>query len=199
MITQLWPTPLYIGNEKVPDNLLDYCKSVPYDRMNSKNGDMSIDKYVLDDLPDLKKKLALHCNTYLAKDLSVSKNSNFYFLNSWIVKHHKGDYAQSHLHTNSMISGVYYVNVPKDSGNIIFQKENTNIFYPNINVEFNEINTINSKEYTIDVEEGMVLLFPSWLLHSVLENLNDETRYSLAFNLFVKGEYGKDEFKLEIK
>ena len=199
MILNLWPTPIYIGEEEITDELLSYCESINYNRMMSNNGYMSENKYVLNELTDLKKKLALHCNTYLQDNLKVNTNSSFYFLNSWIVKHNKGDYAQSHLHTNSLISGVYYINVPKDSGNIIFQKNYTNLFHSSINIEYNSLNETNSLEYTLNVKEGMILLFPSWLSHSVLENLNQQTRYTLAFNLFVRGKYGKDEFELEVK
>ena len=42
------------------------------------------------------------------------------------------------------------------------------------------------------------LLFPSTLSHSVDENFSNDTRYSLAFNAFVKGQFGKDEYKLTL-
>jgi hypothetical protein len=37
------------------------------------------------------------------------------------------------------------------------------------------------------------------LEHSVDENKSKEERYSLAFNFYVRGRFGKEEYKLEIK
>ena len=37
--------------------------------------------------------------------------------------------------------------------------------------------------FNIPPQEGVMLIFPSFLLHSVEENLSDEDRISVAFNL----------------
>ena len=31
------------------------------------------------------------------------------------------------------------------------------------------------------------------------ENLSNQNRYSIAFNFFVKGKFGKEEYQLELK
>ena len=43
----------------------------------------------------------------------------------------------------------------------------------------------------IDVEEGDLILFPSWMVHSVdVNDTEDKERISLAFNTFPIGEMG---------
>ena len=36
---------------------------------------------------------------------------------------------------------------------------------------------------TLDVKTGTLIMFPSWLLHSVDENRSSEERVSVAFNI----------------
>jgi hypothetical protein len=76
--------------------------------------------------------------------------------------------SQTGLHdhkSNSFMSGVYYLKVPKDSGNIIFRQA-------------------DDSEITLQSEEGKMLLFPPHLKHRVSHNQSSENRISLAFNLF---------------
>ena len=132
---------------------------------------------------------------------NTAEVAEFYMQNSWAVKHLPGDEAQSHTHTGSLISGVYYLHTPKDSGNITFSKEYcyTNMFPQSVNFAYDEFNLVNCEKCTIEVENGKILLFPSHLLHSVEKNNTSEDRYSLAFNFYVRGKFGEKESVLEIK
>jgi uncharacterized protein (TIGR02466 family) len=109
--------------------------------------------------------------------------------------HKNGDFAQRHLHTNSMFSGIFYINVPKYSGDISFHMPpNANtVFTPTLSPSLVENNIFNSQTYTITPENGMILLFPSHLLHSVTSNLSNKLRHCLVFNIFLYGEYGDRE------
>jgi cupin superfamily acireductone dioxygenase involved in methionine salvage len=53
-----------------------------------------------------------------------------------------------------------------------------------------EYNDYNSDEVDFKVKTGELLLFPSHLQHRVNTTKNDNVRISLAFNSFVKGEFG---------
>ena len=48
-------------------------------------------------------------------------------------------------------------------------------------------NVFNSLSYRLPVKENMLILFPSELEHEVDINIQDKTRISLSFNVFVKG------------
>ena len=62
-----------------------------------------------------------------------------------------------------------------------------------------EDNNVNAERYCVDLEEGTILIFPSHLEHSVNENKSNQNRYSIAFNFYVRGTFGKEEYRLEIK
>ena len=63
------------------------------------------------------------------------------------------------------------------------------------NFETTGVNERNTAEYKIEVNEGMLLLFPSQQRHFTQINKTDEERYSLAFNLWLKGDMGNDELE----
>ena len=49
---------------------------------------------------------------------------------------------------------------------------------------------ISSNNWLIPPEEKKIILFPSYLEHSIVEHKEETTRYSLAFNIFPVGKYG---------
>jgi uncharacterized protein (TIGR02466 family) len=73
----------------------------------------------------------------------------------------------NNLDNSPQISGVYYVNVPKEAGVIVFQ--------------YNE-NQYMEKRHWIQPQESLFLLFPSTLNHFVTRNNSEEERISISFN-----------------
>lgn len=199
-IHNLWPTPIYKNNFEVKKEWLNFSEVIEYENTSVNNGSISIDRYILNKLPDLKKEIEIHCFNYTKKFLKIKNNANFYMQNSWILKHKKNNWAQAHYHTGSLISGVYYLDVPKNSGNIVFQRMSSyvNLFHSTINIEYDELNYINDDMQNFTIKTGDILLFPSHVMHKVRANLSNFDRYSVGFNFFVKGKFGIQEFQLEI-
>lgn len=199
-IHNLWPIPIYKASFEIQQQWLDFAKKINYIRTGMKNGSLSVDKYILNSLPDLKNEILLHCENYTKKYLKVKDNANFYLQNSWILKHQQNDWAQAHFHGGSLISGVYYLDVFENSGEICFVKTSShnNLFQSVINLDFVEANYINTDQQDFNVKAGDLLLFPSQIMHKVRPNLSNVDRYSLAFNFFVKGKFGAEEYQLEI-
>ena len=48
----------------------------------------------------------------------------------------------------------------------------------------------NSDRISLDVAEGMIVIFPAWLSHSVDPNMSDSRRISVAFNIMFP-EFGE--------
>ena len=46
-----------------------------------------------------------------------------------------------------------------------------------------ELTAENTDQVVVEVSDGTLLLFPSWLPHSVNASASDETRISVSFNL----------------
>ena len=200
-VKNLWPVPIYVQDIGIEDNTLKFAESCEYERMESDNGCYTKDKYILDKLPSLKNKIYISCMKYIREVILVKENADFYFQNSWIVRHGKNDYAQEHSHSGSIISGVYYIDVPADDGDIFFSKDSShvNTFHSNINFDYSGENDISNKKVKFITRNGLLILFPSHIFHSTSKTLLDKYRYSLAFNMFCRGKFGKDEYELEIK
>ncbi len=99
----------------------------------------------------------------------------------WAIVNGKMASNSVHNHPNSILSGVYYLQVPENSGSIYFSdpRPASQMLIPPVE-EFN-LWTFPKVSYKPHV--GMMLLFPSWLLHGVEMNMSEELRISLSFNI----------------
>jgi uncharacterized protein (TIGR02466 family) len=86
-----------------------------------------------------------------------------------------------HTHPNNYLGGVYYVDVPSEAASIIFQdpRPQSCVVSPRVKQSTPE----NSGRAVIPVKEGMLILFPAWLAHSVNANPTVQDRISVSFNL----------------
>ena len=197
----LWPIPIYESEIPVTEEWKKHIKNLNYERTYINNSDISTDRYVLNSMQDLKKEIENHCEIFVRKYLFISSNAQFYLQNSWSNIHNPYEQSQIHYHGNSLLSGVYYPIFPKDSGNLKFHKNSiyTNLFHQAIRFQFDENTNLNSEIYAVSLKEGTIVIFPSHLEHSVEKNWSTERRYSLAFNFYVRGDFGKEEYELQLK
>lgn len=86
-----------------------------------------------------------------------------------------------HTHPNNYLGGVYYVDVPENADSIIFQdpRPQANVVSPRVSQDTAE----NSGRAVVSVKEGMLLIFPAWLVHQVSPNPAGQNRISVSFNL----------------
>jgi uncharacterized protein (TIGR02466 family) len=112
---------------------------------------------------------------------SMTKNTSFKFSNIWATFYPPGAYVPQHTHSNCALSGVFYVKAPKNCGNIVFQDPSwvaKSMIY-NKNAEFPKDQT----RYDVSPEDGMMIIFPSWLPHSTKKNLSTDSRIIISFNI----------------
>jgi uncharacterized protein (TIGR02466 family) len=197
-IIPLFSNPIYISSIDIDNsNLYNQCETIQYDRFSIDNGFVSTDRNILLQhfFSDLRNKIEEELKNYLHGELKISILHKCEHISSWIMLHQGGDFAQRHLHTNSMFSGIYYINAPNTSGDLYFHCPiNANTFKtPTIDPTIIEKNIYNSHTYKIVPKNNMLVLFPSHLIHSVSENISGEKRYCLAFNYFLRGKFGSHE------
>ena len=113
----------------------------------------------------------------------IIQNFDFNSNEIWFNINPKYSYLNTHTHCNCDFSGVYYVEVPKGSGDIVFENPNPVMmnkgFYQG---QFNN-NEFNSNSYRITPRDNMLILFPSYLPHRVEQNLSEKDRISVSFNI----------------
>jgi uncharacterized protein (TIGR02466 family) len=138
---------------------------------------------------DLKNEVLIASKEYLNEKGVIFED--ILITNSWANILNKGDRIHNHYHSNSLISGAFYVT---DSSLIEFYNptlDNPLSTTPFFNFErnFNEKNHRTWNSFTLQPKSGTLLIFPSWLYHSVPETTQNN-RISIAFNIFPKGKFG---------
>ena len=100
--------------------------------------------------------------------------------NFWININSANHYNKAHVHQRSIFSGVYYVKSNPNSGRIEFNNQSDRDF---ILQTFTDQNKYTVSELNYDAIVGRVVVFPSWIQHSVSPNLSTQDRISIAFNM----------------
>jgi uncharacterized protein (TIGR02466 family) len=110
--------------------------------------------------------------------------NNFKISNMWANVNGYKDYNLMHYHPNAVVSGVYYLKVPENSGNIFFVNPASQLIETSWDECIERYTTQNSPFVKVNPIEGQLILFPSWLQHGVEPNLNKkQNRVSLSFNI----------------
>ena len=99
----------------------------------------------------------------------------------WIHVTPPGEVTQYHDHKPSLLSGVYYLDKPEDSGDLVFIDVNPfHEFSPRLLP--GKSDPITCPEISLEADEGTMLIFPGWLPHKVPRNNSDRRRVSISFN-----------------
>ena len=101
--------------------------------------------------------------------------------NMWAIVNTGGSANLRHQHGNSTISGAYYVRAPMNSGDIVFYDPRPAPVYSHPNTT--NPNFLNAQVNGVSPKEGALVLFPSFLDHSVNENISSSERIVISFNI----------------
>lgn len=80
----------------------------------------------------------------------------------------------------SVWSGVYYVQADQDHPGLTLVNTNQKTHWPRTGVT--QLTESNSPEVTCVATTGTVIIFPSYLLHKVNQQMVDKERITVAFN-----------------
>ena len=103
----------------------------------------------------------------------------------WAVVNGPGSSNRLHNHPFNYLSGVFYLQVPKDSGSLIFHdpRPQSEVLSPPKKPQ-ESIHTAHRVTWT--PKQNDILFFPSWLQHEVKENNSQEERIVISFNIELK-------------
>jgi len=101
--------------------------------------------------------------------------------NMWAIINKGGSTNLRHQHGNSTISGAYYVRAPENCGEIVFYDPRPAPIYSYPKAISS--NLLNAQVNGISPKEGALVLFPSYVDHSVNENKSNEERIVISFNI----------------
>ena len=190
MILDAFPTPIYIDNLSLSVEDREKLKSADLFRNRDDKAWVSNTNLQLNssyrnfiDLVDQ------HVNNYAYNILSLSNEYAFKCHGCWLNKNDPSDETLIHHHSNSLISGVYYVDVDADTqGAIEFYDSKQGPFGSFFTLlSYSQKNIRNSHILTLNCSNDMIIMFPSILKHSVAKNTSTKSRYSVAFDYMVSG------------
>lgn len=99
----------------------------------------------------------------------------------WATVLAKGATHRFHSHPNNFLSGVYYARTAPGADTINFHdpRSQAGVIRPPVV----ELTAENTDQVVVRVASGTLLIFPSYLPHSVDANASDAERVSVSFNL----------------
>ena len=109
---------------------------------------------------DKLEKIIMDMVNYLSK-IYYNRPINPRVENLWGMIYKKGDYAMVHDHWPSLWSGVYYIEVPNNSGDL---------FFPQL-------------KQTMTPKKNQMIVFEGKTRHGVRESLSDKERIAVSFNV----------------
>ena len=118
---------------------------------------------------------------YAAKDLGLEGYCNI--VGSWFNNNRKYSSHESHNHLPNIISGIYYVQAEENDAKITFHDQNKISNWP-----FrapSRVSNLTEPRQSFTPKTGRLYLFPSYIEHSVEQQLSDNERISISFNAFV--------------
>ena len=211
-VVPLFGIPLCQTQIKPLNDCADYIiNQIPYVERSHKVCYISEDDYLLDQekLLPLKEEIMKQISDFLHGYLDIHSKHKFVMTTSWSNRYEQNHFIDQHYHSNSLFSGVLFLTDCKDTANIIFHKDknHNNIFTDTVRLDHNDqFDFTNKRSYLYHQSQMAVcpkkwdlIMFPSFLNHSVNVNTNpSQKRYTLSFNVWVKGEIGGGHSKLTL-
>jgi uncharacterized protein (TIGR02466 family) len=134
----------------------------------------------LNDLPrrdpafaDLQRILSKHAAAF-ARELALELPRKLRLDSIWVNLLEAGGHHSAHIHPQSILSGSFYVEVPKGGGTIRFEDPRLPMMMA----------APSRPDLFVPVEPraGMILMWESWLRHEVMPGAAKDDRLSISFN-----------------
>ncbi|REJ66565.1 MAG: hypothetical protein DWQ31_14050 [Planctomycetota bacterium] len=114
--------------------------------------------------------------------------TNFYVTQMWGNKYQQKELIPPHVHNNSFLSGVLYVQFSEGSGNTYFAEQ----YDSDLQIEIKQPTIYTVGEQAVPAKQGDLVMFRSNIPHSNYPNRHDDDRITIAFNM-MPCEMGRKE------
>jgi uncharacterized protein (TIGR02466 family) len=199
----LFPTPVYQNFlEFRPSELkfmIDYVSNLDwasdkdiYEGPNGETTKLEADLLSEPELENLRTKIDEEVHNF-AQSLQIDFSKHgLKRINSWGNLQKKGNYIKEHRHNNTQFSGVFYLQTPENSGDIIFTTRNATWINSYWEPSLTGYDDLNSFEKRFRPQQCGIFLFPAHLDHYVTPSHSEEERYSISFNYNLEGKFFGD-------
>jgi len=177
-------------HEELTEKIMKGIESVHKNEPNSLPATWSCDLYTTigsskmlverKEFEPLKKVIMEEANAFASElELDTARHP-LKFTECWLNVYAEGQAQEIHHHANAVISGIYYPKAPPGSGDLLIHSPFMDIM---LEPPTRKANGLNIKVMPITPKPGMMLLFRSYVKHSVKPTQCAEERISIAFNL----------------
>lgn len=105
--------------------------------------------------------------------------------NYWFNINYPGSSNVEHTHSRCFLSGTFYIDVPENSGNIVFKRSALEDYAISSNIG-SGTTKLSASYWKYSVVPNQLMIFPGWILHEVERNNSSQNRVSMAFNVRTK-------------
>jgi uncharacterized protein (TIGR02466 family) len=189
MIQYYFPTPVlqqqadkikFVG---IQSEIKEMCKKLTFNKNtewvsnNHQLSDITFRSNIIEEhnLVCLKSYIKSAMKTYFETCCGI--DMDYDIIQSWMTKTRNGEITTVHNHGMFDIAGVYYYQTNKKDGAIKFLNPNPGLTASQTFIQDYQIG--------IEPQQGLLILFPAWLNHTVEMNNTDSERMSLSFNINV--------------
>ena len=187
MIENYFPTPIFhqtadqIKLSVIQTEIKTMCEKLTFSKdetwvsNNHKLSDPTFRSNIIEEhnLVCFKSFIKKSVNTYL--NACCGHAMEYEIIQSWMTKTVNGEITTVHNHGMFDIAGVYYYQTNGADGTIKFLNPNSALTASQSFI----------REYKVGIQpkQGLLILFPAWLNHTVEMNATNNERMSLAFNI----------------
>jgi uncharacterized protein (TIGR02466 family) len=195
----LFPTQIFTSKYACSLECEKFLSGLPMrntpEEYNNQYGEYSNDTYVLknEECSDLLRVIEDLAHNVMSDMMCMSVPEGVRVTQSWVSQKNPGEGHHSHVHPNSILSGVYYFDDGEDLAPIYFHKNSeSNTFSLQVQMDNKKLSSKPQcwETFSLIPKKGMLILFPSHLHHSVGINTSNVSRKSLAFNIIPRNGFG---------
>jgi uncharacterized protein (TIGR02466 family) len=207
----LFPMPIAHVNIGVHEDIVEHLDS--FSPLQDWYDDPSVDMirennptFILTDLPpkleSFRESILTHMNNF-AKEVLAYDIKGLQVTQSWVTEQKNEIDFHTHTHPNSIVSAVYYYKDTQEPITpIVFWRESRHISsvrYPTIAVPIRrDIDSpFNWQHYKFQPTPGTLVMFPSWMIHSVDKNTGSSNRRALGINTIPIGGFNHQYLSLD--
>ena len=163
----IFPTPIFQSDldrplTKEELNFINKIKQKTYVNIGNKT---SLNTKILNhrSFKKIKNQIDMALKQYLDFILKPKNDFKLYTTQSWLNTTNDSEYHHVHLHANSILSGVLYLQANPEVDSITFHKPKSDFF----EISPTKYEVYNSGKWVFPVNTGLLFIFPSPLYHSV--------------------------------
>jgi len=166
----------------------DVRGNTQYTDLEEAKDDLHLDKKYKKIFDQIRK----HVQAFLVAKGYNKDKFDAHIVKAWATYTAKDQHIESHKHTASHFSLIYYVRA-EEMGGVKFEEElasQTGLFIPPTDEYITEWNQFNFASYLLEAKSGNIVIFPSILLHQTEVNTKKVARISLSADVLLTMKKG---------